>query len=165
MTRPAQNIASNYTPETYRGPSRDEVIEMRKKYCNPAVFAYYKEPLMIVDGHMQYLFDEKGKRYLDLFAGVVTVSCGHCHPKIIARTKAQIDHLQHTTNIYLNPNVGQLGKKLAEKMPKGLEVTYFVNSGSEANDLAITMARLFTGNYDVLALKNCTMEEFRASWV
>jgi alanine-glyoxylate transaminase/(R)-3-amino-2-methylpropionate-pyruvate transaminase len=144
-----------FTPPVYKGPSRQEALELRKQYVNPAIFHLYKEPLMIVDGYKQYLFDETGRRYLDLFAGIVTVSCGHSHPKIIAKTKAQIEHIQHTTTIYLHPLIGQFAKKLASKMPKGLDVTYFVNSGSEANDLAITMARLYTGNWDVLALENC----------
>jgi len=144
-----------YQPESYKGISKKEALELRKRYVNPAIFHLYKEPLMIVDGHMQYLFDETGRRYLDLFAGIVTVSCGHSHPKIIERTKAQIDKIQHTTTIYLNPLIGQFAQKLASKMPQGLDVTYFVNSGSEANDLALTMARLYTGNWDVLALENC----------
>lgn len=110
---------------------------------------------MIVDGHMQYLFDETGRRYLDLFAGIVSVSCGHCHPKIAQKVQDQVGRLQHTTTIYLHPNVAELGRKLAAKLPEGLEVAYFVNSGSEANDLAILMARLFTGNRDVIALRNC----------
>jgi alanine-glyoxylate transaminase/(R)-3-amino-2-methylpropionate-pyruvate transaminase len=145
----------DYKPPVYTGPSREEVIKTRKQFCNPAVFTFYKEPIMIVDGHMQYLYDETGRRYLDLFAGIVTVSCGHCHPKIIERTKEQIDHLQHTTTIYLHPLFAEFAKKLASKMPNGLDVTYFVNSGSEANDLAITMARLYTGNFDIVALQNC----------
>ena len=144
----------DYVPQTYDGPSKEEVVETRQQYCNPAVFTYYREPLMLVEGHMQYVFDETGRRYLDLLAGIVTISCGHCHPGVIARTKAQLERLQHTTTIYLNPLMGELAKKLAGKMPEGLEVTYFVNSGSEANDLAITMARLYTGNYDVLALRD-----------
>ena len=156
----AQTLNTNmpnceYTPPPYKGPSRKEAIELRKQFVNPAVYHLYKEPLMIVDGYMQYLFDETGRRYLDLLAGIVTISCGHSHPKIIAKTKEQIDHVQHTTTIYLHPLMGQLAKKLASKMPKGLDVTYFVNSGSEANDLAITMARLYSGNWDVLALENC----------
>lgn len=146
--------STSYTTPKYEGPSYDEVLADRKKYINPAIFLYYKEPIMVVDGYMQYLFDEKGKRYLDLIGGIVTVSVGHCHPKVIEKTKAQIDRLQHTTTIYLHPNIGLLGKKLASKMPEGLDCTYFVNSGSEANDLAMVMARLYTGNYDVIALKN-----------
>ncbi len=144
----------DYQPPTYDGPSREDVLAIRQQYCNPTVFTYYKEPLMIVDGHMQYLFDETGQRYLDLFAGIVTVSCGHCHPKILERTQAQLAKLQHATTIYLHPWMGELAKRLAEKMPDDLNVTYFVNSGSEANDLAITMARLYTGNFDVIALQN-----------
>ncbi len=146
--------ASNYTPRKYDGPSREEIIAMRKQFTNPAVFTLYKEPLLIVEGHMQWLFDETGRRYLDFLAGIVTVGCGHCHPKITARIKEQADTLQHATTIYLHPNVALLAKKLASKMPKGLDVTYFVNSGTEANDLAISMARLKTGNSDVIAVRN-----------
>jgi alanine-glyoxylate transaminase / (R)-3-amino-2-methylpropionate-pyruvate transaminase len=146
--------ASNHVPKKYSGPSREELIAMRKQFTNPAVFTLYKEPLLIVEGHMQWLFDETGRRYLDFLAGIVTVGCGHCHPKITARIKEQADTLQHATTIYLHPNLAQLAKKLASKMPKGLDVTYFVNSGTEANDLAIQMARLKTGNSDVIAVRN-----------
>ncbi len=144
----------DHEPKKYTGPSREEVLAMRKKYTNPAVFTLYGEPLLIVEGHMQWLFDETGKRYLDMFAGIVTVSCGHCHPKIVAAIEKQVETLQHATTIYLHPNFPLLAKKLASKMPKGLDVTYFVNDGSEANDLAVTMARLYTGNSDVIALRN-----------
>lgn len=143
-----------YAPPPYTGPNKAEVEEARRRYLNPAIFSYYDEGLMVVDGHMQYLFDEEGQRYLDLFGGIVTVSCGHCHPRVVARTKAQIDRLQHTTTIYLHPNIAQLAQRLAEKLPGELDVTYFVNSGSEANDLALTLARLYTGNHDVVALEN-----------
>jgi alanine-glyoxylate transaminase/(R)-3-amino-2-methylpropionate-pyruvate transaminase len=146
--------SSNHVPKKYSGPSREELIAMRKQFTNPAVFTLYKEPLLIVEGHMQWLFDETGRRYLDFLAGIVTVGCGHCHPKITARIVEQAETLQHATTIYLHPNLAQLAKKLASKMPKGLDVTYFVNSGTEANDLAIQMARLKTGNSDVIAVRN-----------
>ncbi len=145
---------SDHKPRPYTGPPRAELLAMRAKYTNPAIFTLYGEPLLIVEGHMQWLFDETGKRYLDMFAGIVTVSCGHCHPKIVAAIKKQVETLQHATTIYLHPNFPLLAKKLASKMPKGLDVTYFVNDGSEANDLAVTMARLYTGNTDVIALRN-----------
>jgi alanine-glyoxylate transaminase/(R)-3-amino-2-methylpropionate-pyruvate transaminase len=145
---------SDHKPKPYDGPSRKELIAMRKQYTNPAIFTLYGEPLLIVEGHMQWVFDETGRRYLDMFAGIVTVSCGHCHPKIVAAIQKQVETLQHTTTIYLHPNFPVLAKKLASKMPKGLDVTYFVNDGSEANDLAVTMARLYTGNTDVIALRN-----------
>ena len=145
---------SDHTPRPYAGPSKQEVLAMRRQYCHPSTFLYYREPLMLVEGYMQYLYDETGRRYLDMFAGIVTVSCGHSHPKFVERLKAQIEAIQHTTTIYLHPNFPMLAKRLAEKMPPGLDVTYFVNSGSEANDLAVLMARAYTGNTDVVAVRN-----------
>ena len=143
-----------HQPRPYHGPDREEVLAMRKRYCNPAVFTIYREPLMIVEGHRQFVFDETGRRYLDFFAGIVTLSCGHSHPKIVARVRDQLETLQHTTTIYLHPNFPAFAKALAERMPPGLDVTYFVNSGSEANDLAVTMARAYTGHNDIIALRN-----------
>jgi len=144
----------DHVPRPYDGPSRDEVLAMRRQYVNPALFTLYREPILIVEGHMQWLFDETGRRYLDLFAGIVTVSVGHCHPTVTRRVQEQVGTLQHATTIYLHPNLPLLAKKIASKMPAGLDVTYIVNSGSEANDLAVTMARLHTGNTDVVALRN-----------
>jgi alanine-glyoxylate transaminase/(R)-3-amino-2-methylpropionate-pyruvate transaminase len=145
----------DHHPRPYAGPSKDEVLALRKQFLNPTIFTYYAKPLMIVEGHMQYLYDETGRRYLDGFGGIVTVSVGHCHPKIVAAVNRQNEILQHTTTIYLNPCVAEYARDLAGRMPGELKVCYFVNSGSEANDLAILMARAFTGNFDVLALRNC----------
>ena len=89
-----------------------------------------------------------------MFAGIVTVSCGHSHPRFVERVKAQIDVIQHTTTIYLHPNFPLMAKRLADKLPTGLDVTYFVNSGSEANDLAVMMARAYTGHDDVVGVRN-----------
>lgn len=144
----------DYHPKPYVGPSPEEVLSLRREYVNPAIFHYYKSPIMIVEGRGQYLFDEKGRRYLDGFGGIVTVSVGHCHPDVVAAAHAQNETIQHTTTIYLHPNVALYARDLAGKMPGDLKVVYFVNSGSEANDLALLMARAYTGNYDVIALRN-----------
>ncbi len=148
--------ATDHVPRPYTGPSKAEIIAMRREFTNPAIFTLYREPLLIVEGHMQYLYDETGRRYLDYFAGIVTESVGHCHPKVVRRVQEQVGTLQHSTTIYLHPNFPQLAKKLASKMPRGsgLDVTYFTNSGSEANDLAVAMARLYTGHTDVVAMRN-----------
>jgi alanine-glyoxylate transaminase / (R)-3-amino-2-methylpropionate-pyruvate transaminase len=127
---------------------------MRKQFTNPAIFTLYKDPVLIVEGHMQYLYDETGRRYLDLYAGIVTISVGHCHPKVVKAVTDQVNTLQHGTTIYLHPNFPMLAKKLASKMPKGLDVTYFTNSGGEADELAILMARMYTGNQDVIAVRH-----------
>src|SRR5439155_2016739 len=96
------------------------------------------------------------KQYLHGFAGIVSVSVGHCHPKVVEKVRAQVGRLQHTTTIYLHPTIGLLGQKLAQHLPpdSGLSVSYFTNSGSEANEVAILSAREYTGNSDVVSLRN-----------
>src|SRR3954466_6193702 len=145
---------TKHTPQKYSGPSADEVLAKRKQFMNPAIFLYYKKPIMVVEGSMQYVWDETGKRYLDGLGGIVTVSVGHCHPHVVAAANKQNETLQHSTTIYLQPNVALYAEKLASKMPGDLKMCYFVNSGSEATDLALLMARVVTGNYDVIALRN-----------
>src|SRR5213078_3468103 len=128
-------------PKKYAGPSADEVLRLRKQFLNPGIFLYYKKPLMLVEGKMQYVWDEHGKRYLDGLGGIVTVSVGHCHPHVVAAANKQNEIMQHSTTIYLQPNVALYAEKLASKLPGELKACYFVNSGSEANDLALLMAR------------------------
>ncbi len=144
----------DHQPRPYTGPSKDDVLALRKQFMNPGIFLYYKTPLMIVEGSMQYVWDETGKRYLDGLGGIVTVSVGHCHPHVISAGNKQSELYQHSTTIYLHPNVARYAEKLASKMPGNQKMCYFVNSGSEANDLALMMARAATGNYDMIALRN-----------
>jgi alanine-glyoxylate transaminase/(R)-3-amino-2-methylpropionate-pyruvate transaminase len=144
----------DYEPTTYHGPSADDVLRLRKEFLNPGIFLYYQNPLMLVEGKMQYVWDEKGRRYLDALGGIVTISVGHCHPEVMAAANRQNQLLQHSTTIYLHSNIAEYAEKLAAKLPGDLKVCYFVNSGSEANDLALLMARAYTGNYDVIALRN-----------
>lgn len=147
---------TTHQPRPYAGPSKQEVLALRRQYLSPALLLLYKDPVMIVEGKMQYVWDETGKRYLDGFAGIVSVSVGHCHPHVTRAIQDQAGRLQHTTVIYPHPNMPAFGRKLAEHMPagSGLEVTYFTNSGSESNDLAVMIARLYTGQFDVIALRN-----------
>ena len=144
----------DHQPRPYNGPSLSEVHDLRSRYLSPALLTYYKDPLMIVEGSMQYLYDDKGRRYLDGFGGIVTISVGHCHPYVLEKAREQLVTLQHTTTIYYHPTIAEYAKALADVLPGELSVVYFVNSGSEANDLAMLMARLYTGNYDVVALRN-----------
>ncbi|MFL6542450.1 MAG: aspartate aminotransferase family protein [Chthoniobacterales bacterium] len=153
MTTP-QLPPFDFQPRKYDGPSADEVARLRKAFLNPGIFLYYKKPIMLVQGRAQYVWDDRGKRYLDALGGIVTISVGHCHPHVVATANAQNEILQHSTTIYLHPNIATYAEKLASKMPGNLKVCYFVNSGSEANDLALMMARAYTGNYDLIALRN-----------
>ncbi|MDA0803985.1 MAG: aspartate aminotransferase family protein [Planctomycetota bacterium] len=146
----------SHAPRAWHGDSRADTLARRKQYLTPALLTYYKEPLMVVEGHMQWLFDETGRRYLDCLGGIVTVSVGHCHPQVTAAMVEQVQTLVHSTTIYLHPNVARFGERIIKSFPadSGLEVCYFTSSGSEANELAILMARLFTGNSEIIALRN-----------
>ncbi len=145
----------DYQPKPYTGKTAAEVLQLRRQFLNPGIFLYYKKPIMLVEGKGQYVFDETGRRYLDGLGGIVTISVGHCHPHVVEAARLQNETLQHSTTIYLHPNIAEYAEKLASKMPGDLKVCYFVNSGSEANDLALLMARAYTGNFDVIALRNC----------
>lgn len=144
----------DHQPQPYSGPSAEEVLRRRRQVLNPGIFLYYRTPLMLVEGRGQYVFDERGRRYLDALGGIVTISVGHCHPHVTGAARRQLETLQHSTTIYLHPNIVEYAEKLGATLPGKLKVCYFVNSGSEANDLALLMARAFTGSYDVLALRN-----------
>uniref|UniRef100_A0A8C2XK75 Alanine--glyoxylate aminotransferase 2, mitochondrial n=1 Tax=Cyclopterus lumpus TaxID=8103 RepID=A0A8C2XK75_CYCLU len=142
-------------PEEYTGMSKERMMEIRRQNCNPMVMKVtnYKKPVFIHQGYMQWLWDVDGKRYLDLFACVATVSVGHCHPKVVAAAEKQLKRVWHTTNIYVNPPLHEYCEKLASYFPDPLKVVYLTNSGSEANDLAMLMARLHTRNFDIITFR------------
>ncbi|KAG1713992.1 Alanine--glyoxylate aminotransferase 2, mitochondrial [Nymphon striatum] len=150
----------DFYPQKYEGISYEKVDSIRKELINPTLFHYYKKPLFIVQGHMQWLFDDTGKRYLDLFGGIVTVSVGHCHPKVTKTAVEQLGKLWHTTNIYYHPNIHEYAEKLTQRLPGNLKVCFFTNSGSEANDLAMLMSRIYTGNFDV----SMNPDPYRGIW-
>ncbi|KAF6733231.1 Alanine--glyoxylate aminotransferase 2, mitochondrial [Oryzias melastigma] len=145
----------SFSPEEYKGMSTKRMLEIRRQNCNPMTLkvTYYKKPVFLHQGYMQWLWDVDGRRYLDLFAGVATVSVGHCHPKVVAAAEQQLKKLWHTTNIYVYPTLHEYCEKLASYLPDPLKVIYLTNSGSEANDLAMLMARLHTGNYDIITFR------------
>ncbi|XP_043280950.1 alanine--glyoxylate aminotransferase 2, mitochondrial isoform X2 [Venturia canescens] len=145
----------NYVPSIYSGATYDTVRESRTKNVSPSHKPFYKTPLLIHEGRDQWLWDHTGRRYLDMFGGIVTVSVGHCHPKIVAAASTQLGRLAHTTSIYMHSGFYEYAEKLRSKLPNELSVVYMVNSGSEATDLAFLMARLYTGAHDIISLQNC----------
>lgn len=143
-----------FSPQPYSGPTAEEVHQLRSAHISKTIFTLYKKPLMLVEGKMQYVFDEHGKRYLDGLAGIATVSVGHCHPAVVAAMHKQHSLLGHVSSIYLHPNLSLYAKELTSKLPDPLDHVFLVQSGSEANDLAMILARCFTGNFDLIALRN-----------
>lgn len=132
---------------------RDAVAVKRKQYFYPCTAHFYRDAPQLVRGSMQYVYDENGKEYTDFFAGVSVVACGHCNPAITSRTIAQLQQLQHTSTVYLTqPNV-DLAERLEGLLPGALRRTFFVNSGSEANEGALLLARMHTGRKGFIALE------------
>lgn len=144
----------DYSPPPYSGPSAADILLKRKQFLSPSMFYFYNKPLNMVDGKMQYLFDENGRRYLDAFGGIATVCCGHCHPHVVKAIVNQTNRLQHSTILYLNPAITDFAEALASKLPGDLKVVFFTNSGTEANELAMMIARLYTGCHDIVSLRN-----------
>lgn len=122
---------------------------------NPVMRPVYKTPLILTQGHKQFVWDDKGNRYLDMFAGICTVAVGHCHPRLVQRASQQIDKLWHVSTLYWTEEIHAYAQELARRFPAPLQNIFFCNSGSEANDIAITMARLYTGAFDLIGLRNC----------
>lgn len=135
---------------SYLGPAG--VIAKKNEYFVPCINHFYKNPPQFVKGEMQYLFDSEGKKYLDFYAGVSVMNCGHSNPAIINPVIDQIQDLQHVCNIYLTENGVNLAEKLAEVTPGDLKRTFFVNSGTEANEGALLMAQLYTEAHEFIAL-------------
>lgn len=136
----------------YWGP--EEIIKKKKEYIIPCLYHFYQEPAQIVRGEGQYLYDSTGKKYLDFFAGVSVINAGHCHPEITERICQQVKTLQHVCNIYLTQPMLELAEKLAEITPGRLKKSFFCNSGTEANEGAVLLAKIATGRSELLALED-----------
>ncbi|OGR82590.1 MAG: hypothetical protein A3J74_07145 [Elusimicrobia bacterium RIFCSPHIGHO2_02_FULL_57_9] len=131
--------------------------DLREKYIIPfgGIGPLYSKPISIVKGRMQFVFDEKGKKYLDAFAGVATVSIGHSHPHFVKKLTEQIGQYLHTPSLYLHPSLGVYAQRLIKKVQSAnpqLATCFFTNSGSEANELAAIIAKNYTGSHEFIAL-------------
>jgi 4-aminobutyrate aminotransferase-like enzyme len=131
--------------------TRDEILEIEKKYIAPAVSHYYQNPVLFVKGDGAVLEDSTGKKYIDLFAGICTTITGYGHPKYVATIKWQAEHLVYTSSMYSTIPYAALTKRLAEIAPTGLSSSFIVSSGSEANEAALFMARKYTNNPYIIA--------------
>ncbi len=134
--------------------TKDEIVRKHKDYLFNCVATYYKDPLVLDHGKGQYLCDVDGKQYLDFLGGIVTISVGHANERVTSKIKAQIDRLQHASTLFPSEPIVALAEKMAQIAPGKLQKSYFTNSGSEANEVAVLTARMHTGNYDVLALRH-----------
>ncbi len=133
---------------------KDEIIGKKQKYVFNCAATYFKEPMVIDRAKGQYVWDIEGNQFLDFLGGIVTVSVGHSNPKVTEKIKTQIDKVQHTSTLFITEPIVDLAEKIASIAPGELKKSYFTNSGTEANEVAIITARMFTGNYEILALRH-----------
>ncbi len=132
-------------------------LDRRHKYMSPSLgtFTAFQKPVVLKRAEMQYVYDENDKKYLDCLAQNLCISIGHSHPLVNREAKKQMDQMVHCTTMYYQAVPAHFAEELVATMPPGEDwVVHFVNSGAEANDLAMLMARLYTGNYEMLALRN-----------
>jgi 4-aminobutyrate aminotransferase-like enzyme len=135
----------------------DTAAEVRRKhaeYLLPAVANYYAEPLVLHRGEGMYVTDVDGNRYLDFFGGILTVSIGHCDPRVTAPIKAQVDRLGHVSSLYPTVPVVELAERLARLTPGRLKKSIFNASGTDADDTAVVLAQVYTGALEIIALRH-----------
>jgi 4-aminobutyrate aminotransferase len=135
--------------------TNDEIILANQQYLFPSVFHYYKKPLVMARAKDQYVWDADGNQYLDFFAGIVTISVGHCNEKVNKAVHEQIDKMWHVSTVFANEPQAALAKRIAGITPnRALTKSFFTNSGTEANECAILAARCYTGSHEIVALRH-----------
>lgn len=137
--------------------STANIVARRDRYyaASQRQFVPYETPLIFRRGKQQYLWDEQGNRYIDLLAMNVCISVGHGQPDVVRAVQAQVAELPHSTTMFYHPVPAHLAEELAATMPPGHDwVVHFTNSGAEAIDLALLMARRHTGHIDFLSLRS-----------
>ena len=142
---------TNLEPFEDRGASVTELLNKRQRLIAPSMSPSYDNPLKILYGKGQYLYDYNGRPFLDLYNNVCHV--GHCHPKVVEAGIKQMTMLNTNTR-YLYDGLTDYAQKLCDTLPEELDTCFFVNSGSEANELALRIARTYTGHKDMLVVDN-----------
>ena len=140
-------------PTLGTGRTSAEIIEGHRDSLLPAMVHLYQEPLALAEGRGARVWDADGQEYLDLFAGILTTSVGHCNPRVVAAVTEQMNRLGHVSTLYATEVQVAAARKLAEIAPGSLRRTFFSNSGTEAIETALMMACLATGRSEIIALR------------
>jgi alanine-glyoxylate transaminase/(R)-3-amino-2-methylpropionate-pyruvate transaminase len=131
-----------------------DAVAKQKEFLFPAVAMFYKEPIALVRGEGVHVWDNQGRRYLDCWGGILTVSVGHANPEVTRAVIEQVKAIQHTTTLYANKPQSDLAEKLYQITPGRLKKSFFTSSGTEADDTAIHAAKLHTGRHEIVVLRH-----------
>jgi 4-aminobutyrate aminotransferase len=137
-----------------RNRNSAEIRRKHREYMLPCVNTFYDKPLVLDHGKGKYVTDVEGKQYLDFFCGILTTILGHSHPDVNRRVKAQIDKLQHVSTLYQTIPMVDLAETMARITPGDLKKSFFTNSGTEANETAVMIAKKHTETEEVIALRH-----------
>jgi len=148
---PDPNLILGIPEDRFPAPtlSSDQILAVRREHIGPSLSIAYRKPLTIVKGYQQYLYDDEGRAYLDAVNNVAHV--GHCHPRVVKAAQEQMAVLNTNTR-YLHENIARFAKRLCATMPEPLSVCFFVCSGSEANELALRLARAHTKETEIICV-------------
>jgi 4-aminobutyrate aminotransferase-like enzyme len=125
-----------------------------KEFLFPCVANYYAEPVVVTEAHGACVKDAEGREYLDFFGGILTLGIGHSHPDFVARIQEQVARLTHTATVYPTREIVQVAERLARITPGKLKKSFFTTSGTEADETAIILAKIYTGQQEIIALRH-----------
>ncbi len=148
---PDPNMIMGFIEESFEHTSVtvDDMMNVRRQVLAPSLSVAYKKHLHIVRGKGTYLYDSSGRAFLDCVNNITHV--GHCNPHVVEAIRKQVGIL-NTNSRYLYEGINKLAKRITDSMPDPLSVMFFVNSGSEANELALRLARHYTGRKTTIAV-------------
>src|SRR5262249_45420633 len=129
-----------------------DLISKQKEYIWQCATPYYEHPLVLDHGEGMHVWDSEGNRYLDCFGGVLTTSVGHARPEVVKAVSEQIGKIAHTSTLYINQPQADLAEKVSQITPGNLKKSYFTNSGTEADETAMVLSRIYTGRTEIIAL-------------
>lgn len=144
---------ATHHPRPYTGRSYQD-IRKDEAFIAPVYTHYYKDPFLPVEGRQEFLYDHQGREYIDLIGGISCMNIGHSHPRITKIYQEEKDRLLNLSSYYTHAYQGEYAEKLCKELGNDLDTVFFFNSGSESNDFAYNLAKAYTKNNIVVALRN-----------
>ena len=135
--------------------SAEDILARQKEFLFPCVANYYEEPVVITKAKGTYVEDVRGTKYLDFFGGILTVSLGHCQEQVVEAVQKQMAELGHTSTLYATQNQVDVAEIMAKISPGDLKKSFFTSSGTEADETALLLAKIHTGQTEIIALRHC----------
>lgn len=135
--------------------SAEDILARQKEFLFPCVANYYEDPVVITRAKGTYVEDIRGHEYLDFFGGILTVSLGHCEDRVVEAVQKQMAELGHTSTLYCTENQIRAAETLAKISPGRLKKSFFTSSGTEADETALLLAKIHTGQSEIIALRHC----------